>query len=267
MTISKANNQYYGKYFEQAIASIINKKDIVNNTDFEFSIEEIEKINKDAEMCAEYIGGSNAFYTGNETSKQSCDLIVDGQEIELKYTKNSNGTYFNTTVEYFTRNFSIPSFKQFLKEDGVLSYLEKFFGNSVYNDNVSPVSRKEGDNFRHNHPGEYKILTSIEKSSRKRYVNYLYNYFCNNEESLLKFARDMITKEESNKHIPDRLIIYTYDDCKIIEYSKKEIFTLSKDISFFSISGDFSLKFPNFKATIAWQNGTGLNNPTIRVFI
>lgn len=267
MNISKANNQYYGKYFEQAIASIINKEEIKNNTDFTFSCEEIEKMNSDARICAKYINGNNAIYTGNETSKQSCDLIVDSQEIELKYTKNSNGTYFNTTVEYFTKNFNIPSFKQFLKEDGVLSYLEKFFGNSVYNNNISPASKKDGDAFRHNYPEEYKILTSIEKPSRKRYVNYLYNYFCNNKESLAKFARDMITKEESSKHIPDRLIIYTYDNCEVIEYSKRDIFDLSKDVSFFKISGDFSLKFPNFKATIAWQNGTGLNNPTIRIFI
>lgn len=265
MKITKTNNQYYGKYFEQAVVAYINQIEPINKTGFNFSIADIITINEDAKNVANYIDGVEAQWVGNETSNQSCDLIVDGKEIELKYSK-TKGTYYNTTIEYFVNKFNLISYKEFMKETGVLLYLEKFFGDKVYK-NISPVSQQESKDFRHNCPSEYKELKKLESISREKYVKYIYDYFSIHPENLGIFTENMLTKNESGKHIPDRMIIYSYDKDEIIEYDKDEIFSWARGIKIFNITGKFSLNFDKFKVTIAWQNGTGLNNPTIRIFI
>lgn len=48
MRIAKAVNQYYGSYFEQAIASIINEVEVSNTTGFSFPKDHEAEIEADA---------------------------------------------------------------------------------------------------------------------------------------------------------------------------------------------------------------------------
>ena len=47
--------------------------------------------------------------------------------------------------------------------------------------------------------------------------------------------------------------------------NQQEIQSYIDDIDFYNT--DFGLIFKNFRMQFGWQNGTGLNNPTIRVFL
>jgi hypothetical protein len=262
LDIQKAHNQYYGQYVEEAVTAIINNQEIPNNIkDYTFQQWEIDIMNEDAKAIANYLNATSATYTGRQTSNQSCDIIADNREIELKYSK-SNGTYYNTSVSFFD-NYGLTSFKEFLMDYGVLDFLSQFFGDKVYN-NLSPVDKTEGSTWRKENPELYKQLKEIEAKAREAYVEYVFNYLIEDESHIEDFVCKMLTKEGSGKHIPDSIIAYHYDIDEIVEISKEEIMSMTKNLAI-SRSG-YTFKFSGFHTTIAWQNGTGLNNPTIRVF-
>ena len=262
LNIQKAYNQYYGQYMEEAVTAIINNQEIPNNVkDYTFQQWEIDIMNEDAKTIANYLNATTAIYTGRQTSNQSCDIIVDNREIELKYSK-SNGTYYGTSVSFFD-SYGLTSFKEFLINYGVLDFLSQFFGDKVYN-NLSPVDKDEGSIWRKENPELYKQLKKIEAVAREAYVEYVFNYLIEDESHIEDYVRKMLTKEASGKHIPDSIIVYHYDTDEIVEISKEEIMSMTKNLSI-SRNG-YTFKFAGFHTTIAWQNGTGLNNPTVRVY-
>lgn len=261
LNITKSNSQYYTKYYEKAVTSYVNNEEPVNTVNYKFTTEEIQIMNGLARTMAQFIGGNHAIHMGDKTSSASCDIEVDGKEYELKFGK-SDGTFYNTSVSYFDK-FGLIPFQQYMKDYGVLAFLETYFGSSVY-DNKSPVSQDESSVFQEN-KAEYKKLKDLEGPARAAWVKYLFDFFNNNEEARNIFAEDMLSKHESGKHTPDFLLIHHYDTGEIIQYTKEEILNLSTEK--FTIGGKYSLKFEGFKVVIAWQNGTGLNNPTVRVFI
>lgn len=269
MVISKANNQYYAEMFESAINDYINRDVPVNNTGFVFPEEHLQTILEDAKMCATYLNGQHSKYVGRKTSTENCDLIVDGEHIEVKYVRqqSGSGTYFNTSIVYFQNVFGLDSFSYYLEKYGVLKFLEGYFGEKVYS-GISPVSIQESSEFRHKNPAAYAQLKKLEEQARTDYVSYIYNYFVQNPESLAIFANDMINKTpKGDNMMADKIIVYRYNTDTISVYNKNEIGNKGKDTSIFTLNGKYSLVLPGFRATIAWQNGTGLNNPTIRIFI
>lgn len=264
LSISKSKNQYYGQYFEEAVVSIINNQPIVNNiktNDHQFRQEEIDIMNDDAYNLSKYINAVSAKYVGRQTSSANCDIIADDKEIELKYSQ-STGTYYNTSVSYFDQ-FGLISFKQYLKDYGVLSFLSQYFGDKVY-DNLSPVSKEESSDWRKKNPQAYEELKIIEAKAREAYVTQVFDYLTKDKSRIKYFAQQMLTKEASGKHTPDSVIIYQYDTDKIIEFTKEEILAMNSDTM---TRNGFTFKFNGFHTTVAWQNGTGLNNPTIRVYL
>ena len=261
LNISKSESQYYTKYYEKAVTSYTNKEEPVNTTGYNFTDDEIRIMNGLALNMTNFIGGQKAIHLGDKTSTASCDIEIDGKEYELKFGK-SDGTFYNTSVSYFDK-FNLIPFQQYMKDYGVLEFLEKHFGSSVY-DNKSPVSQDESSEFQKNKT-EYKKLKDLEGPARAAWVKYLFDFFNNNEEARNIFAEDMLSKHESGKHTPDFLLVHHYDTGEIIQYTKEEILNLSTEK--FTIGGKYSLKFEGFKVVVAWQNGTGLNNPTVRVFI
>jgi hypothetical protein len=262
LNIRKSNNQYYGQYIEEAVVAIINGLPIPNNIkNYAFQPWEIDLMNEDAKTIAAYLNASTASYVGRQTSNQSCDIIADGKEIELKYSKG-NGTFYNTSISYFDC-YGLTPFKQFLMDYGVLDFLAKFFGDKVYR-NLSPVSQEESSEWRDANPYLYEQLQEIEATAREAYAEYVFNYLIEDNSRIEHFAYQMLTKETSGKHTPDSIIIYHYDSDKIVEFSKEEIMAMVS--SSISRSG-YTFKFNGFHTTIAWQNGTGLNNPTIRVYL
>ena len=75
----------------------------------------------------------------------------------------------------------------------------------------------------------------------------------------------MITKNASGKHIPKRLIVFNRSKETITEYTREKLTKLTEN-DIIELNG-YSITFGGVRVTFAWQNGTGLNNPTIRVFI
>lgn len=264
MKISKANNRHYGQYFEQAIESTINKEEISNKTGFKFPKEDIELMNKHSKILSDYLSAEKATRVGQKTSNESCDLLVDGCEIEIKYVGSGAGTYFNTSMEYVT-NIGFISYHDYLLHTGYLAKLKKCFGDMVSLENISPVSNANSSIIRKEYPDIYNKFSAWEGRIREVYVKKFFEFLVSNPQARATFISDMITKDASGKHIPDRLIVFNHSNETIVDYTKEDLTSISKN-DIIELSG-YSIKFGNAKATFAWQNGTGLNNPTIRVFI
>lgn len=264
LSIAKGHNQYYAEYIERAVTALINNEPIPEQV-VGFTFEEWEKaiMNEDAMAIVQYLNASKAEYVGRKTSSASCDIIADEKEIELKYSK-SNSTYYNTSVTYFDQ-FGLIPFKKYLMDYGVLDFLAQYFGPEVYQ-NISPVSAEEGKLWSKANPELYKQLKALEAPARQAYVTQVFNYLNADPDRVRQYVRQMLTKETSGKHVPDAMIIYHHDDDTLIEFTKEEILAMSDNSSEITRAQDYTFQFNGFHTTIAWQNGTGLNNPTIRVF-
>lgn len=263
MKIAREYNQYYGRYIERGIADYANNLPIQNYEEFAFPIDHIEIMNSDIGMIANYLNSVNVQYIGNHTTNEDGDLVVDDAIVELKYTDGSLGTYFNTSTE-FIRHIGFITFSEYLKSQGYYNDLNQL-GIEVNFNNVSPVSMVTSKNIRHNNPELYKQIIDIEKDYRLRYAAALHQYLMSNAEARLQFIKNLITKEASNKNMPDRLIVFNHDTKWIREFNKQDILTRLVDDNLILSGGTIKMYGVHF--TIAWQNGTGLNNPTIRVFL
>lgn len=263
MKITREHNQYYGRYIERGTADYVNNLPIRNYEEFAFPINHIETMNDDISIIANYLNSANVQYIGNHTTNENGDLVVDNNIVELKYTDYSLGTYFNTSTE-FIRHIGFITFSEYLKSQGYYDDLSHL-GIEVNFNNVSPVSMAVSKNIRHNNPELYKQIIDIEKDYRLRYVSVLYRYLMNNTEARLQFIKNLITKEASNKSMPDRLVVFNHNTKRIREFNKQDILNCLVNNNLTLSGGTIKLYGVHF--TIAWQNGTGLNNPTIRVFL
>jgi len=266
MRYKKEYNQYYAQFFEEAICALINKQEPTNNTDFLFSDEEINEMISDAKIATTYLKGDKAICVGRKTLKASCDILIDGKELEIKYVGFGNGTYYNTTIQYIDKELGLKSYHELLTKKGYLVALQKEFGDIVRLDNISPVSIADSKYIRKNFEKKYNQLVAVEKTIRAEYVNYVYHELQKNKKLKVKFINDMITKETSKKHIPDSILVFNHDTKKISISSKEDIESLVKETEI-SISGKLSISFGGVRVAFGWQNGNGLSNPTLRIFI
>ena len=263
MKIARNDNQYYGRYIERGVADYSNNLPIHNHEGFPFPVEHIETMNVDVRIIADYLNAESIQYIGNHTANENGDLVVDGEVVELKYADGSLGTYFNTSTE-FIKHIGFTTFSEYLKAEGYYDELTNI-GVEININNVSPVSMSVSKDIRHNNPELYRQIVAVEKSYRLNYVMSLYQFLIENNEARLRFVRNLITKEASNKNMPDRLIVFNHVNKWIREFNKQDILT-RLDNNDLSVSGG-TIKMYGVHFTIAWQNGTGLNNPTIRVFL
>jgi hypothetical protein len=266
MNFKKEHNQYYATFIESRIVAYINqekyiKPDLIK--DFLFSAEEIAEMEADALTIAKAINGKEAVWVGRNTANEDCDIIVDGRKIEIKYVGSGSGTYLNTSLSYFSDRLDFIPFTEYTHKT-ICPYLEQYFGEKVYN-NFSPVSMAESKEFRHERPTEYEALQKIDKTMRKQYVKDLYNYLISNPILLNTFVSDIISKNVGNKKAPESLIVFNHETKEIKVFSEKEIKDKiqNKTIK----NAGLSLAFDGFRVAIGWQNGNGLNNPTLRVFL
>ena len=266
MNFSKSNNQYYGAYIESRIAAYINNVEYILPEliqDFPFSDSDIETMDADAKQIANYIGGAHAIWTGRECNNADCDLIVDGRKIEIKYVSCGAGTYLNSSLSYFTERLGFTPFTEY-SHTTICPFLEQYFGDKVYK-NFSPVSNAESKDFRHNHNDLYKQLQVIDKAMRKQYTSDLYNFLISNPQKLNIFISDILSKNVGNKKAPEELIVFNHETKTIRSFTEAEIKSKIKTKSI--KNAGLSLKFDEFSVAIGWQNGLGLNNPTLRVFL
>lgn len=261
MNIQKANNQYYGQYIEENLVNLINHAPIVNNTGFSFNIDELSEMNQDIQLMAALFPNSQAHYVGRQTKTASCDLYIDDVATEVKYVSSGTGTYYNTSLSYFHEVLGFTDFKTYTNQY-ICPFLEQFFGVGVY-DNFSPVSQKESSAFQKTK--DYDKLKELDKAMRIKYVNDLYDFLNSNPEKWIQFLSDMISKESSNKVVPEQLLVFNHTTKQIRVLSQQNILNCKTTTAIKKNPLGFS--FDRFNIQIGWQNGSGLNNPTIRVFL
>jgi hypothetical protein len=271
----KADNQYFGKYLERAVVEHINNTGIVIDPNqyydlsgYCFSDQEITDLNKEAEKIAAYIGKNFvASYVGNHTSIECGDIILDDHiHIELKRVSSGSGTYHNTSI-FFFKDYGFD-FKDYMSQYGLYDTIEKYFPSAVVSrTNNSPVNIKTSSIIRHSNNEEgKKAIIQVDEIMRTAFVSDLAEYFINNPDMAYNFAKDMLNKvrlrtRESYK--PDRFIVYNYNKDTITEISLQDIEFNKNNIQ----NTNLGLLIGPLRIQIGWQNGTGLNNPTIRVFL
>jgi hypothetical protein len=263
----RATNQYYGKFFETAVVAQLNNSEVEYNENYEFSPEEITKMLGQAKKVADYLGDYSAEYIGNQTALASGDIkLNNGQIIELKRVSAGTGTYFNTSIYYFSK-FGFD-FKNYMEKYGLYEELEKHFGKEfrISRSNNSPVSQANSSSIRHKHKEQYDTyIVPVDEECRKHFLSDLADYFQNNTDKIYEFVSDMLNKnsETSQKTSPDRIIVYNYSKDVVSEINIDALKIDSSEIR----TTDKGMVVGNIRVAIGWQNGNGLNNPTIRIFL
>lgn len=270
MNIPKDKNQYYGAFFEQAIVSLINKVEIINSTGYDFPEGDLTKMINDASILVEssFKHSKQAIRIGSATVKANADILVDGIEYEVKYVSGGKGTHYNTSTDY-TEKLGYSSYSKLLKISGYYDFCEYLFGEdfNISKKNNSPVSNTDSSIIRKSEKYEiaYQELKKIESINREFYVKCFLNFLNSQPEKLKEFLSDMINKTKSGKSLAHKLIVFNHSSSTYEIINSENIESLSN--SSLKPSGKFSLKNDFIRITFSWQNGVGLNNPTIRVFI
>ena len=263
----KATNQYYGKFFETAVVAQLNNSEVEYNENYEFSPEEKTEMLKQAKKVANYLGDYTAEYIGNQTALASGDIkLNNGETIELKRVSAGTGTYFNTSIYYFSK-FGFD-FKTYMEKYGLYNELEKYFGKEIRisRSNNSPVSQPNSSFIRHNYKELYETyIVPIDEKCRKHFLKDLVSYFQKNTDKIYEFVSDMLNKntETSKKTKPDRIIVYNYNQDTVNEINIEALKFDSSNI----YMTEKGMVIGNIRVAIGWQNGNGLNNPTIRIFL
>lgn len=271
MARTKANNQYYGKYFECCVVNQINNEnvDLYKETFNDFTDEERKEILEDAKKLANYLKVDKAEYIGNHTVLASGDIYLplSNEYLELKYVSTGNGTYWNTSLSYFEKfGFNI---QEYFKKFGLIQALEDTFGTHIQikTNAKSPVSMADSSLIRYNYKDEYETkIKPIDEQMRKAFVSDLAIYFQNNPDKTYELVNDILLKNSmtTQKSKPDRLIIYNYTKKTIKELNWNLFYKNQNDKIRATNKG---LMIGDIRIAIGWQNGNGLNNPTLRAFI
>lgn len=274
MSRTKANNANYAEYMERILNALINNSVDFNIIDKEM-ITDISMItlNEKNEMLswAKNIQKKYNFktsqYIGRSTVKEKGDLILDEKITELKCVSQNNGTYYNTSVNYFDK-FHILNPVIAYEKIGYRNFLQKLIASygfkttdygtmSFVDQTTSSIIQKLPI---------YKQIKSIDNIIRAIYVDKLVKYFNTHPQEAQTFINDMMKKD--TKGTAEQLLIYNYFNNSMNLIAVPDIITQNTKINTIKKSGKYSLRWgSSAKATIAWQNGTGLNNFTIRVFI
>lgn len=261
MERTKANNQYFGKAFEILVVETLTGKTPENSVLEKFS--DLSEIRADVNNFLTTFGNhKNVEWCGNHTKSAVCDLIADGKHIELKYTSSGNGTYYNTTI-YQMIEYGFD-YRDYMNYFALYEGIATIPNISINKKAGSPVSVEDSLYIRNNFPNEYDFISGIEKRCREKFVNDLFDYFSQNFNVFIDFLNKMLRKETKNG-LPDTIYIYNYKkkETKVLEIDK--ILTISQHLELKKTTN--SLKYGNIRIAFGWQNGNGLNNPTIRIFI
>lgn len=267
MIFSKQNAQYFAMAIEETIDSLINNTEI-NYSNIEKISEVFTEENKEqflidaTDIINNYFStAKKSIYSGRSTKNAIADFVIDNQIVELKYVGGKgNGTYFNTSMSY-CENLGFIPYNIYLRNNHILDELQSIVPHPIYQ-NMSPVSQSESHELRHSVNIEHqRILEEVkfkEKEAREKYVKDFYNFLIQND-LIKQFYYDMINKY-SKEGKPDIIIVYNFNTKKHFAYSPSIVDSLK-----ISCKGN-SIIINQIRATFAWQNGTPLNNPTIRVF-
>ena len=99
MINKKADNQWFGKGFEQAIYIVFNKLPQINP--YPQHIDDnnwIDMINDAFIFISQYDEAiTSCEWIGNKTKTEDGDLIINNKKIEVKRVSENKGTYLNTS--------------------------------------------------------------------------------------------------------------------------------------------------------------------------
>ena len=223
------------------------------------------------EQIANYLGKSAATYIGNKTSNEKGDIYLPNtnEHVEIKRVSSGTGTYYNTSIYYLSK-FGF-NFHEYMEKFGLIKALKENFANyvSASEQNNSPVTQKESHYIRNdvNTSKLYKeIICPLDKKMREAFTNDVYHFFINHPDKAYDFFSDMLNKESltNKKGKPDKLLIYNYNKKTITELNVDDFFkSINKHIK----KNNLGLAVGNIRIAFSWQNGAGLNNPTIRIFL
>lgn len=265
---ARAENQYYGKYCECCVVAHLNNSAIEYNEDYTFTPEEQIDLFNEAKLIANFIGKHTATYLGNHTGTASGDILLDnGETVEIKSVSAGAGTYWNTSIYYFLK-FGFD-FKDYMDKYGLYEALEDTFGSivKISRKNNSPMNQANSSLIRHSYENLYREqIVPVDEFMRARFTQDIANYFSQNPDKIYDFIYDMLEKNSSSskKTAPDRLIILNYVKKTVRELDLK---AFKENISTNIRVTDKGLVVGNIRVAFSWQNGVGLNNPTIRVFL
>ena len=265
---SRAENQYYGKYRECCVVAHLNNTEVEYHENFVFTTEEQTRLSSEAKLIADFLGDHTATYLGNHTANESGDILLDnGEVVEIKTVSAGSGTYFNTSIYYFDK-FGF-NFKDYMESCGLYDALEKNFGDivKINRKTNSPVSQPNSSLIRHNYEELYKeTIVPVDTAMRMKFTQDIADFFTNNPDRVYEFITDMLEKNSSTskKTSPDRLIVLNYNKNKVREIDLKNF---KDNISTHIRATEKGLVVGNVRVAFSWQNGEGLNNPTIRAFL
>lgn len=265
---SRAENQFFGKYRECCVVAHMNHSEVDYHENYAFTTEEQQRLSDEAKLIADFLGNHTATYLGNHTSNESGDILLDnGEVIELKSVNAGSGTYFNTSIYYFLK-FGF-NFKDYMEKYGLYDALEESFGDvvKINRKNNSPVSQPHSSFIRHNYKELYEEkIVPVDATMRMAFTKDIAEYFANNPDKVYEFIADMLEKNSSTskKTSPDRMIVLNYQKGKVREIDLKNF---KENISTNIRATDKGLVVGNVRIAFSWQNGVGLNNPTIRAYL
>lgn len=272
----KQLNQYYGKYFELCVVARLNqKKERPFYVDEKhISIEDRELMFKEALSVANYLGIQPCIYTGDLTSKASGDIILSstGEAVEIKRVSASKGTYYNPSQSTLTKyGFDLHDY---MDKYYLYNALEDTFGGAypISKKNWSPVSQKHSTEIRKNWKEIWEDnIVPIDAEMRYHLTQDVIKYFKEHRSDFNEFVVNMITKHSntSRKSYPNRVIIFNYVNNSIEVVNIPELLShqITEDATIIDSDARYSFNIKDFRFTICWQNGLGLNNPTIRTYL
>ena len=265
---TRAENQYYGKYRECCVVARLNHAEVEYHENYIFTAEEQKILFDEAKLIADFLGNHTATYLGNHTANESGDILLDtGEIIEIKTVSAGSGTYFNTSIYYFSK-FGFD-FKKYMGNYGLYDAIEQSFGSivNVSRKNNSPVNQTDSSFIRHNHKSEWEEkIVPVDEAMRIKFTQDIADYFTQNSDKVYEFISDMLNKNSatSKKKSPDRMVVLNYKKGIVREIDLKNF---KNNISTNIRTTDKGLIIGNVRIAFSWQNGIGLNNPTIRVYL
>lgn len=274
MMNKKADNQWYGKGFEQAIVMIKNNLPCNNPYPDKLSNDNWDNIVNDAKtfipQYEKYKIINSIEWIGDKTKNENGDLIINGNKVEIKHVSGGTGTYLNTSWETCVHRYKMPlEVKQYLTNNKLYDELILKFKNKVNTQTNSPFTINQAKEIINSETEWYNKYKKKEEQARIDLVSNVYNYLNENPDIQEKFIYDIVTKNISDKQMPDELVIYNYNKKEITYFfDNKSLMQLNKNFKL-TKSNRQKLGFTlgNFRIQIGWQNGAGLCNPTIRAFI
>lgn len=277
----KDKNKYTGELFERIIVKSFQNENYIEK-DSKLTEEENIRCCNGAKNVVNYLKDNinikKIEHIGKETKNKLGDILInDNISVEIKYiTSDGLGTYHNSTLSYFDKKLKLKSYKDFLKENNYYSFVNELLkeNNLVANmENSSPFTFDESKIIRKQLKYKYETIKQYEYKIRKTYIDYIYNELSNNPNLIHTLIFDLINKitfsKEGYKYkgIVDYYVVYLENKQKIIVIKKYCLEDLkNKNIKLAKTDKSIIIK-GLFRIIPGWQNGTGLNNATIRVFL